>query len=181
TASATGCDGAACSYDQTFTWTVDATRPVISATGTTLTLGCNPSATDIAAALGSATYTDNCSLSTATALAGVDGSVISSGCSRSQTRTWNVSDACGNAATTVSRTVTWTEDTTKPVIVPSGTTLTLGCNPGPAVIAAALGSATYTDNCGPSTATALAGVDGIVISSGCSRSQTRTWNVSDAC
>ena len=66
-------------------------------------LGCNPTATAIEAALGSATYTDNCGPTTATALGALDGSVISSGCSRSQTRTWNVSDVCGNAAITVSR------------------------------------------------------------------------------
>src|SRR5204862_4535098 len=100
------------------------------------------------------------------------------GCSRSQTITWNVSDACGNPALTVSRTVTWTEDKTAPVIVAGGTTLSLGCNPNAADIEAALGSATYTDNCGPLTPTTLAGVDGSVADNACSRSQTRTWNVS---
>src|SRR5439155_485981 len=132
----------------TVTWTEDATKPLIVASGTTLTLGCNPSAADVEAALGSATYTDNCGALTPTALAGVDGSVVNNGCSRSQARTWNVSDACGNAALTVSRTVTWTEDTTKPVIVATGPRLSLLCNPSPADIEAALGSATYTDNCG---------------------------------
>src|SRR5439155_8129824 len=43
-----------------------------------------------------------------------DGAVTSSGCGRSQTRTWNVSDACGNPAASVSRTVTWTADTIAP-------------------------------------------------------------------
>src|SRR5439155_4404850 len=111
----TACDNAALTGPRTVTWTEDTTKPVIVASGTTLTLGCNPSAADIGAALGSATYTDNCGPLTATSLAGVDGTVSSSGCSRSQTRTWNVSDVCGNAALTVSRTVTWKEDTTKPV------------------------------------------------------------------
>src|SRR5439155_17681674 len=114
-------------------------------------------------------YTDNCGALSPTALAGVDGSVVNNGCGRSQARTWNVSDACGNAALTVSRTVTWTEDTTKPVIVASGTTLTLGCNPSAADIKAALGSASYTANCGGPTPTALAGADGTVASQGCSR------------
>src|SRR4030095_15977802 len=159
----------------------DTTAPVIVASGTTVTWACNPIAAAINAALGTATYTDNCGPLTATALTGVDGAVSSNGCSRSQTRTWNVSDACGNPAVQVTRTVTWTEDTTAPVIVASGTTLTLGCNPNAAAINAALGTATYTDNCGPLVATALTGVDGAVSSNGCSRSQTRTWNVSDAC
>src|SRR5439155_22932490 len=98
----------------TYSWTMDTQAPVISATGTTLTLGCNPTADQINAALGTATATDNCGVGTPTA---TTGSLVSDGCSRSQTRTWNVSDACGNAALTVSRTVTWTVDTTEPVIV----------------------------------------------------------------
>src|SRR5205823_1120351 len=172
---------AATTISRTVTWTEDATPPLIVPSGTTLTLGCNPTTSAIAAALGSATYTDNCGPTTATALAGVDGSVTSTGCGRSQTRTWNVSDASDIPATTISRTVTWTDDTTPPLILASGTPLTLGCNPSATDINAALGSATYTDNCGPTSATALAGVDGSVTSTGCSRSQTRTWNVSDAC
>ena len=123
---------------------VDATPPVITPTGTTLTLGCNPSSADINAALGTATATDNCGTVTATPS---DSSVTSNGCSRSQTRTWTSTDACGNTST-ASRTVTWTEDTTPPVITPTGTTLTLGCNPTSAQINAALGSATATDDCG---------------------------------
>src|SRR5207247_10716457 len=135
----------------TYNWTEDKTPPVILASATTLTPGCNASAADIEAALGSATYTDNCGALTPTALAGVDGSVSTSGCSRSQTRTWNVSDVCGNAAITVSRTVTWTEDTTKPVIVASGTTLTLGCNPSETGRQSGRGRACYSDNCGALT------------------------------
>src|SRR5207244_95231 len=97
---------------------------------------------------------------------------------RSQTRTWNATDGCGNAATPVSRTVTWTEDTTAPVIAASGTTLTLGCNPSAAQIDGALGTASATDNCGTVTPTASTGA---VSSSGCGRSQTRTWNATDGC
>src|SRR5207244_10527326 len=107
--------------------------------------------------------------------------VSSTGCGRSQTRTWNVLDACGNAATTVSLTVSWTEDTTPPVIVANGTTLTLGCNPSATAIAAALGSATYTDDCGPITPTALAGEIGRASCRGSGRSQARTGDVLDEC
>src|SRR5213078_2656097 len=149
--------------------------PVIAATGTTLALGCNPSPSDINAALGTTTATDNCSVGTPTAS---DSAVTSSGCGHSQTRTWNVSDSCGNAATSVSRTVTWTVDTQAPVIAATGTTLALGCNPSPSDIDAALGTATATDNCSVGTPTAS---DSAVTSSGCGHSQTRTWNVSDAC
>src|SRR6185436_12247791 len=135
-------------------------------------LSCNPLAAAIYAALGSATATDNCGVGAPVA---VDSAVTSSGCGRSQTRTWNVSDACGNPAVAVSRTVTWTEDSEAPVITATGTTLTLSCNPLAAAIDAALGSATATDNCGVGAPVA---VDSAVTSSGCGRSQTRTWNVS---
>jgi len=107
------CTGNAIVCSKVFT-TVDTTPPVITATGTTLTLGCNPSAADINGALGTATATDNCGSVTPTPS---DSAVSSTGCSRSQTRTWNVTDACGNAATPVSRTVTWTVDTSPPVIL----------------------------------------------------------------
>src|SRR5439155_18025379 len=132
-------------------------------------LGCNPSAGDNDAALGTATATDNCSSVTPTASTGA---VSSSSCSRSQTRTWNATDACGNTATAVSRTVTWTEDTTPPVITATGTTLTLACNPSASQINGALGTATATDNCGPVTPS----VDERSVGpGGCSRPQTRPW------
>ncbi len=169
------CGNPATPVSRTVTWTVDTTAPVITAAGTTLTLGCNPNAGDIEAALGTATATDNCGPVTPSASTG---SVSTSGCTASQTRTWTASDACGNPATPVSRTVTWTVDTTAPVITASGTTLTLGCNPTVTQLNAALGSATATDNCGPVTPTAS---DSSVTLSGCTASQTRTWTASDAC
>src|SRR5256885_554349 len=71
-----------------------------------------------------------------------DSAVTSTGCSRSQTRTWTLTDSCGNTATSVSRTVTWTVDTTGPVFTgcPAGP-IDLGCNPTPPTCAtvAALG------------------------------------------
>ena len=94
---------------------VDQEVPVISATGTPangVLAGFNPTLPQIEAALGTATATDNCGSATPTA---GTGGVNVDGCARSQTRTWNVSDAAGNPATPVSRTVTWTEDQTPPV------------------------------------------------------------------
>src|SRR5205823_4295044 len=124
-----------------------------------------------------------CGPLTATATPGTDGAVSSNGCTRTQTRTWNVTDACGNTAST-SRTATWTSDLTPPTIATTGNPsngVIPGCNPDPSTINGALGSATFTDNCGPLTATATPGTDGAVSSNGCTRTQTRTWNVTDAC
>ena len=160
---------------RTATWTLDTIAPVITATGTSLTLNCNPTAAAINAALGTATATDNCGPVTP---ASTDGLVTANGCARSQTRTWTATDACGNIATPVSRTATWTSDTIAPVITATGTSLTLNCNPTAAAINAALGTATATDNCGLVTP---ASTDGLVTANGCARSQTRTWTATDAC
>ena len=151
----------------------DNTAPTITANGTTTTLGCNPVASDINNALGSASASDNCATPTVTSS---DGSVTGS-CTQSQTRTFTAVDACGNTATT-SRTVTWTQDQTRPLISASGTANTLGCNPASSDIDAALGSASATDNCtGSPTITAS---DGAVTGS-CTKSQTRTFTARDAC
>src|SRR5437899_3430857 len=121
------CGNAATEVTRTATWTEDNTPPVISASGSALALGCNPNATQIGAALGTATATDNCGVGTPTAT--TDAVVNTSTCGRSQTRRCNVSDACGNAATEVTRTATWTADNTPPLISATGTALALGCNP----------------------------------------------------
>jgi hypothetical protein len=118
----------------------DTTPPVITASGTPPNgmLGLNPTDTDIEAALGAATATDNGPAVTPTAQTTI---VTVNGCSRSQTRTWTVTDAAGIAATPVSRTATWTEDTTPPVI-PVLPTVTGAC--GESVT---LTAPTTTDNC----------------------------------
>jgi hypothetical protein len=136
-----------------------------------VTLGCNPSASDITAALGSATATAACSTPIVTF---TDGAVTSSGCSFSQVRTFIASDGCGNSATAI-RTVNWTSDLVPPSITATGTTNTLGCV---ADISAALGSAIATAACG---SPAVSVSDGAVQSNSCSRSQTRTFSASDGC
>src|SRR5678810_1286217 len=104
-------------------------------------------------------------------------SVQSSGCSRSQTRTFSASDGCGNSAT-ASTIVTWTSDLTPPVLTTGGTATTLGCNPSAADINAALGTASASDACGIPTVNSS---DGSISSNGCDRSQTRTWTAIDGC
>ena len=159
---------------RTATWTADVTAPTLTATGNALTLGCNPSTATIDGALGTATATDACGTPTVTS---TDGAVVTTGCSRSQTRTWTAIDGCGNTAT-IARTATWTADVTAPTLTATGGALALGCNPSTATINGALGTATATDACGTPTVTST---DGAVQSNGCARSQTRTWTATDGC
>src|SRR5678815_1221082 len=74
---------------------IDLTPPVITASGTALSLGCNPSVPEISGALGSASATDNCGSPTLTQS---NGPIQSSGCNRSQTRTFTAIDGRGNIA-----------------------------------------------------------------------------------
>src|SRR5204862_163959 len=147
---------------------------VLTATGGSLSLGCNPTTGDINGALGSASATDACGTPT---VSSSDGSVVSNGCARSQTRTFTAMDACGNTSTT-SRTATWTSDNTAPVLTATGGSLSLGCNPTTGDINGALGSASATDACGTPT---VSSSDGSIVSNACVRYQTRTFTAMDAC
>src|SRR5204863_303391 len=174
------------SASRTISWTSDLTPPVITATGSIANggdLGCNPTAAQIDAALGTDTTSDNCGLVAPTPSNGTTGVVTSNGCVRSQTRTWTAQDACNNSAS-ATRTISWTSDVTPPVITPTGSIANggdLGCNPTAAQIDAALGTATASDNCGLVSPTPCNGTIGVVSSNGCVRSQTRTWTALDAC
>src|SRR6185436_14703808 len=90
---------------------------------------------------------------------------------------WSARDACGNTST-AARTVTWTNDVTAPSVSANGTGTSLGCNPSAGDINNALGSASATDACGPTTVTQS---DGAVSSQSCGRSQTRTFTARDGC
>ncbi|SHN21764.1 T9SS type A sorting domain-containing protein, partial [Flavobacterium xinjiangense] len=96
------------------------------------------------------------------------------GCSRSQTRTWNVTDACGNAATAVSRTVTWTVDTTPPTLTLPAIPITY-CGTIPV-----FGTPTVSDNCDTNPiindlgVTTTNNMDGSI-------TYTKRWSATDAC
>jgi hypothetical protein len=124
----------------------DTQAPVITQTcGPVSALGCNPTSAAINTALGTATAMDICQGALMPTY--VDGPVVqTSYCGRSQTRTWNVSDACGNAASAVSCTATWIEDTSTPEIELHGGTSELGCNPSEADVLFYLGYATIASN-----------------------------------
>jgi hypothetical protein len=156
-------------------WVSDDVDPVFTGSYTSVELGCNPASGDITGALGTATATDGCG--TPTVYSFKDADVVSTGCGRSQTRTFYAKDGCQNISS-ISRTVTWTHDVTAPTLTTSGTATTLGCNPDASDINNALGTATATDACGPTT---IAQSDGAVQSNGCGRTQTRTWTARDGC
>jgi len=166
----TGCS-TTCS--QTFN-AIDNINPVITLTAST-NPGCNPTNAQIAAAFGTASVTDNCS--TGLTATFTDGAETGTGCARSITRTWTVTDACGNTGTQT-QTITFTRDTEAPGITVTANTAVV-CNPTAAQIAAAFGTASVADNC--STGLTATFTDGAETGTGCARSITRTWTATDAC
>src|SRR4030095_638533 len=164
--------GNSSSSSRTATRTADNIPPMPPSTGNNTPLGCNPTGAAIDAALGSATASDACGAVSLTVTTGA----VSGSCVQSQTRRWTATDACGNTATT-SRTVSWSFNTTPPVITVNQTPLPAGCNPSSAAIDAALGSATASDACGTVSLTVTTGA----VSGSCVQSQTRTWTATDAC
>jgi hypothetical protein len=166
---------------QTITFTRDTEAPVITVTPSTAA-GCNPTAAQITAAFGTASVTDNCA--TGLTATFTDGAETGTGCDRSITRTWTVTDACGNTGTQT-QTIIFTRDTEAPVItcpppqafcIESGNTYTI-----PAL--------TATDNC--STALTITyQITGATTRSGTGTDasgtfnvgvSTITWTVTDAC
>jgi hypothetical protein len=146
----------------------DRTPPSISCPAP-IVLGCNPTIPGPSGA----TASDNCNGMVIPIAA--DGPVSSNGCSRSMTRIWRATDACGNSAT-CGQLITWTQDNSGPVFTGSYANVDLGCNP--ADPSGSLGSAGASDACGSPT---ISQSDGAVTSDGCSRSQTRTFRANDAC
>ncbi|MFN0212860.1 MAG: hypothetical protein ACKVT2_01285, partial [Saprospiraceae bacterium] len=168
TYTATDACGNTATCAQVFTWTVDITPPVFTVCPPGDDLGCNPNGLP---APGAATATDDCGTPGITSSTG---SITSDGCLRYQTRTYTATDGCGNTAT-CEQEFSWTEDLTPPTFTfcPQGSNL--GCNP---TGIPAAGVATATDACG---ATLITSGLGTVISTGCTRSQTRTYTAMDDC
>ncbi len=160
---------------------LDNMAPVIKASGTTLNLGCNPSPAEINAALGTATALDNCDGVLTPTMR--DSAVTGADCSKSQTRTWTVTDLCGNVATPVSRIVTWKVDLQDPqIFCPANKTL---------YVEAGVTSSTWTivppvvsDNCTPAASLVVTGVrsDGKPLADPWPLGTTTvTWTVKDEC
>ena len=146
----------------------DNTAPVLAAAPEGVTVSCIedvPEMTNLA-------WTDNCD--TGGSVAGVDGALVGGECGGTITRTWNVSDACGNAAETRTQIIT-IDDNTAPVLDPAPDGVTVSCIED----VPQMTNLAWTDNC--DTGGLVAGVDGALEGGECGGTITRTWNVSDAC
>jgi autotransporter-associated beta strand protein len=162
-----GCDNVAIPVSITYTWTQDASLPVITTTAVSGNLGCNP--TVVAPVF---TGTDNCE-GNITPQVNTPGPT-NNGCAYSQTWTATYTDGCGNVAIPVIITYTWTQDTGLPVITTTAVSGDLGCNP--TIVAPVF---TGTDNC-EGAFTPLVNTPGPT-NNGCAYSQTWTATYTDGC
>ncbi len=158
-----------------YTWTVDATKPVISVvTNSNPDGACNPTIT-------APTFkvNDNCAGEFALPTDSIiDGGVVNTSvCGRSQTWTAHYTDPCGNKATDVSVTYTWTEDNTAPILHTEAVSDHKGCNP--TIVAPTF---TVTDNC---EGTFVLNADSVTTTgktgTGCEKTQSWTAHYTDGC
>ncbi|MBW6490390.1 MAG: hypothetical protein K0B15_04240, partial [Lentimicrobium sp.] len=117
-------------------WVRDHVPPVIDPAPADITVQC----IDDVPAMISLAWTDNCDLGGQ--VQGVDGPLVGDECGGTITRTWNIMDACGNAAITRTQIIT-VDDDTAPVLDPAPADITVQCiDDVPAMISLA-----WTDNC----------------------------------
>src|SRR5258708_6477813 len=114
---------------------------------------------------------------------GTVGAESGSGCVFSTTKSWTVTDACGNSGT-ASQTVSYTRDTTAPMVstVPGSLDRTLECSNAGGIAAALALAPAATDNCTVSPSIHL--VSDVTTPSGtCANgyARVRTWNFTDGC
>ena len=150
--------------------TADQTSPVITLEGA------NPQSIELGTAYSElgATATDNTD-GDITANISIDATAVNVNTVGNYTVTYNVSDAAGNPATQVTRTVTITPDTTIPVII------LVGANPQSIVLGTAYSElgATATDNT-DGDITANISIDATAVNVNTVGNYTVTYNVSDA-
>ena len=115
-------------------------------------------------------YTDNCDA--AGTITGTDVSDNNT-CPETITRTWTITDACGNN-TTETQIIT-VHDTQSPVILGTPPAITVQCiGDLPAII-----DLTWNDNCDGTGVTS--GFDAPIVGDYCGGTITRTWSYTDAC
>ncbi|MFT6924124.1 MAG: hypothetical protein ACJA1C_003145, partial [Crocinitomicaceae bacterium] len=160
----------ACGNTDTETQTItinDTQAPVFAAPPVALAVQC---AGDVPAMV-NLNYTDNCDANGS--VAGSDGPLVGGVCGGTITRTWTVTDACGNTDTET-QTIT-INDTQAPVFAAPPVALAVQCaGDVPAMV-----NLNYTDNCDANGS--VAGSDGPIIGGVCGGTITRTWTVTDAC
>jgi gliding motility-associated-like protein len=146
----------------------DLVAPVFAAAPAAITVECLadvPAMTNLG-------YTDNCD--PAGSVTGTDGALIGGACGGTITRTWSVTDACGNTSTT---TQTITVDDTTPPTASNPATTTVPGGPAPAVDPAVV--IDEADNC---TATpVVAFVSESTDGAACPETITRIYSVTDDC
>src|SRR5439155_17797342 len=154
---------------QVITWTEDTTPPVFTNCHN-LNLGCNPvNIPDCDSSVGAS---DDCGVTNVSCVR-VD---ATNGCAHTRTLTYTAVDGC-NQSNTCSQVITWTEDTTPPVLANCpATTLDLGCNPA-TIPATNTYNVTATDSCGPNTLFRSQ----VTVTNGCVRTRTLTYTAVDAC
>ncbi len=146
----------------------DTTAPVLDAAPADISVQCIedvPAMTDL-------DWTDNCDAGGS--VAGVDGPLVGGECGGTITRTWNIMDACGNAAATRTQIIT-VDDTTAPELDPAPADVSVQCIED----VPAMTDLDWTDNC--DAGGSVAGVDGPLVGGECGGTITRTWNIMDAC
>ncbi|HEX7906146.1 MAG TPA: hypothetical protein VF487_19870, partial [Chitinophagaceae bacterium] len=158
---------------QTFTYTVDVTKPTFTFCPPSSNLGCNPTSFPGA----TPTASDNCA-GTPVITGGVLGDPVNTqGCTWTRSRTWTATDGCGNTQT-CTQTFTYTIDITKPVITSCPAGSNLGCNPASFP---APGTVVATDNCGGTPTITVGELGAPVNTQGCTWTRTRTYTATDAC
>lgn len=143
----------------------DTSAPVLDPAPPNLSVSCY---SDVPV-MGTLNYTDNC-----LGNGSVTGVEVSSGttCPEVLTRTWTISDTCGNTATQTQ--IITIHDTIAPIIEPAPANLSLQC-PSDLPPMAALN---WTDNCdGTGVLTGVEVTDGLT----CPETITRTWTTTDGC
>ena len=152
----------------TQTITVDDTiAPVLAAAPADVTVECIG---DVPAMVNLG-YTDNCDA--AGTVTGSDSAIAGGNCGGTITRTWTITDSCGNVDT-VTQTIT-VDDTIAPVLAAAPADVTVECiGDVPAMVD--LG---YTDNC--DTAGTVTGSDSAIAGGNCGGTITRTWTYTDSC
>ncbi len=166
----TDCSDLETTVTQTLSWTEDDTAPSETSDIQDKDLGCNPDSI----AFDTPTFDGDCSDVEAVDGFPSLGTEMIDGCNHSQTKTWKVTD-CSELETTVTQTLSWTEDDTAPSEISDIQNKDLGCNPD----SITFDTPTFDGEC--SDVEAVDGFPslGSEMIDGCDHSQTKTWKVTD--